>query len=267
MDSLTLTSCQAPNAHYLCRGIARYLAQKLERPMRFIGDDDLPWRERKRQLEAGEIEIGWICGLPYVVHADGPAPVWELLAAPVMAGARYEGRPVYFSDVVVRRDSRFQSFEDLRGARWAINEPSSQSGCGVVRYHLATLGETRGFFGNVIESGAHQISLRMIRAGKIDASAIDSTVLEQEFENDPALRSQVRVIGALGPSPIPPWVISNRLPSDIRQAARAVLLNMHADPEGQAVLAPGQWARFARVADHDYDRIREMARLAEPVAW
>jgi phosphonate transport system substrate-binding protein len=174
---------------------------------------------------------------------------------------------VYFSDVVVRSDSRFQSFADLRGARWAINEPSSQSGCGVVRYHLATLGETRGFFGSVIQSGAHQMSLRMILAGKIDASAIDSTVLEQEFENHPALRSRVRLIGALGPSPIPPWVISNRVPLPTRRAVRGALLNMHTDPEGQAILAPGGWARFAPVTDKDYDPIRQMAQTAQAVQW
>jgi ABC-type phosphate/phosphonate transport system substrate-binding protein len=52
----------------------------------------------------------------------------ELLAAPVMAGTRYAGRPVYFSDIVVHRDSAARSFADLRGARWAYNEHRESAG-------------------------------------------------------------------------------------------------------------------------------------------
>jgi phosphonate transport system substrate-binding protein len=92
------------------------------------------------------------------------------------SGACYKDRPVYFSDVVVRRDSKFHTFADLRGASWAYNEPGSHSGYNVVGYHLATLGEGSGYFGQVVESGAHQVSLQMILDGRIDASAIDSLV-------------------------------------------------------------------------------------------
>ena len=57
------------------------------------------------QFERGEADLGVICGLPYVwLAARRPRPV-EPLAAPVLAGDRYGGRPVYYSDVIVRRDS------------------------------------------------------------------------------------------------------------------------------------------------------------------
>jgi hypothetical protein len=42
---------------------------------------------------------------------------------------------------------------------------------------------------------------------------------------------------------------------------------MHEDVEGQAILASGQMARFARVEDRDYEPIREMAQKAAPVTW
>ena len=57
----------------------------------------------------GEIDAGFICGLPYVnLTRQHPAPV-ELLAAPVLQGERYGGRPIYFSDVIVRADSPYRS--------------------------------------------------------------------------------------------------------------------------------------------------------------
>jgi phosphonate transport system substrate-binding protein len=263
MDRIKTTSLQAENADFVVAAVTEYIAERLGVSAEFIVD--IPWQERESQLDAEQIQVGWICGLPYVRKVDRPNPRIELLAAPVMQGARYEDRPVYFSDVVVRRDSRFSAFADLRGASWAYNEPGSHSGYNVVRYHLAKLGEISGYFGQVTESGAHQVSLRMILDGRVDASAIDSTVLEEEFRRQPDIRSRVRVLETLGPSPIPPWVVLRSLAPDLRRGLRELLLGMHRDPDGKAILAQGHMTRFARVEDSDYDAIRHMTRVAESV--
>jgi phosphonate transport system substrate-binding protein len=263
MRTLRLTSSQAPNASHIPRGLAGYLGTRLGMPVTFA--DDLSWQEREAQLAGGAIQIGWLCGLAYVRWADVPEPTVELLAAHVMAGTRYGGEPVYFSDVVVRRESAFRSFADLRGAAWAYNEPASHSGYEVVRYHLATLGERAGYFGRAVEAGSHQNALKLILEGQVDGAAVDSTVLEEEFRRSPALAGQIRVVETLGPSPIPPWVIHRSVPPGQREAIRAALLSMHDDPAGQVTLAEGHLARFVQVSGHDYDPIREMARLAAPV--
>lgn len=263
MHPLTLTMCQAPNAEPTCRAIAHTLGQRLGQPVRFV--DDIPWPERLAGLESGEIDIGWVCGAYYVDWADRPDPTIELLAAPVMLGDRYADRPVYFSDVVVAAASPYRRFDDLRRARWAFNEPGSHSGHGVVRYHLATVGETWDYFACALASGAHQRSLQMILAGEIDASAIDSTVLETELRQQPDLAARIRVIAALGPSPIPPWIIQRRLPAELRDQLRRLFATMHHDPAGRALLSAGQMARFATVSDRDYDEIRRMRRLAEAI--
>jgi phosphonate transport system substrate-binding protein len=258
---LRIASLQAENADFTVAAIVGYLAQRLGTLAEFVAE--IAWQERESQLDVGQIQVAWICGWPYVQKVDRPEPGIELLAAPVMQGARYQDRPVYFSDVVVRRESGFNTFADLRGASWAYNEPGSHSGYNVVRYHLATLGEVSGYFGQVVESGAHQVSLQMILEGRIDASAIDSTVLEEEFRRDPGVRSRIKIVGTLGPSPIPPWVMRKELPPDLRSGVRDLLLGMHQDPEGRMVLAQGHMTRFAHVKDSDYDPIRHMARLAE----
>ena len=257
---ISVTSCQAANADPWVAAVTACLAERLGRPAAFVNQID--WEERDRLLDAGQIEVGWICGWPYVRKMARPDPNLELLAAPVMADPRYQDRPIYFSDVVVRRDSPYQSFADLRGAVWGYNEPGSQSGYNITRYELARRGETWAFFGRVVGTGAHQASLRELRAGRLDATAIDSTVLETELARDPALADEVRIIGELGPSPMPPWVVVTRLPAEVRQAIRAELLEMHTHPAGRAALALGRLARFAAVRDKDYDAIREMARLS-----
>jgi phosphonate transport system substrate-binding protein len=69
----------------------------------------------------------------------------ELLAVPIPLGSRYRAEPIYFSDVVVKRESRFKSFYDLRGSSWVYNEPMSHSGFNVVRAYLAWFGTAKDF--------------------------------------------------------------------------------------------------------------------------
>jgi phosphonate transport system substrate-binding protein len=256
MEALKVASLMAGNADLVVEAIVGYLDGELDSHVELV--DDRPWEERRRLLDAGRVDVAWICGLPYVRRADEPEPGIELLAAPVMRGARYEDQPIYFSDVVVRRDSGFQTFEDLRGESWAYNEPGSHSGYNVVAHHLAALGRTWGYFGRVVETGAHQTSLQMILDGEIAGSAIDSTVLELELEKDPTLETKLRVLDTLGPSPIPPWVIRRSVPEGLRKAVRETLIGMAEDPRDREVLAELPVARFARVKDSDYDPIRLM---------
>ena len=120
----------------------------------------------------------------------------------------------------------------------------------------------RGFFGHVSGSGAHLRSLDWLLGGRIDATAIDSTVLEQELRTRPSLASQIRVIETFGPSPIPPLVVSRSLAADVRQALKSALLQMHVDRIGRRVLSRARINRFVGVADADYDPIRRMWRVA-----
>jgi len=265
MHDLKITTCQAPNSEFVCHALAEYVGRRLNVATRFI--DDIAWQERERRLDTGEIDVAWICGLPYVWKVDRPDASIELLVAPVMEAERYQDRPIYFSDVVAHAHSRFQTFADLRGCTWAYNEPGSHSGYNLTRYQLARMGATRGYFGRVIESGAHQTSLQMLLKREIDASAIDSTVLELELARDASIGEQIRIIETWGPSPIPPWVVLKRIPNEVKRALRDVLLRMHKDEEGRAILRAGQMARFVEVRDDDYDMIREMERVAREVFW
>jgi phosphonate ABC transporter substrate-binding protein len=105
----------------------------------------------------------------------------------------------------------------------------------------------------------------MVLEGRVDASANDSIVLELELKRDPELAPELRIIETLGPTPIPPAVISTGVPAATRQRLRAALLRMHEADEGRRVLEAGMAARFVAMADGAYDEIRAMAIQAEPV--
>lgn len=260
---LKITTIQAQNSNFVIENITRYIGRTLGISVEFV--IEASWVEREQRLDNGDIDLGWICGLPYVIKVDRESPTVELLVAPVMQATRYRDEPIYFSDVIVHRDSRFQAFSDLRGASWAYNEPNSQSGYNITRYHLARSGEMGAYFGKVMEAGAHQIALDMIVNQQIDASAIDSTVLELEIALHPEIKKQIRIIDTWGPSPIPPWVVHKSLDRDLKRSIQKTLLEMHTDPVGADILEQGQFARFVSVTDKDYNPIRKMVEIAQMV--
>jgi phosphonate transport system substrate-binding protein len=254
----------AENSESFCRDVASFIQEETGIGCEYV--TGIPWLERERLFDNGEIQILWLCGLPYVHKADLGESNMELLAVPVPSSPRYCGQPVYFSDVIVSEESPFRKFAELRGAVWAYNEPRSHSGYNVVRAYLCGLGETRGFFGKIEESGAHTMSLKMILGSKVDGAAIDSTLLEWAIGENPEIGEQVRVIATFGPSPIPPWVISTTVPGNLRRELRALLLAMHTNRRGREMLAHAKLDRFVEAQDQDYDAIRIMAQNAEQVA-
>lgn len=208
-------------------------------------------------------DVCFVCSLPYVhFEREGVAPATPI-AAPVLVGDRYQGKPIYFSDVIVSADSGLESFADLRGRSWAYNEPLSQSGYGITRYHLLKLGETDGYFGKVIEAGFHERSIEMVRDGEVDASAIDSQVLAVAMRDDPELVDRLRIVDSLGPSTIQPVAVSKRFDERFRRDVREVMLGLHRSPELREVLEHGVIERFVEVGPGSYDDIREMLAACE----
>lgn len=246
----------APNLLPLYRDVVGMLGEALRIPVELVVG-----RSYERVADEGTDAV-FICGLPYV-QLERRGVAIEPLAAPVLQGERYQGRPVYFSDVIVRCESPLHSFADLRGCRWAYNEPDSQSGYGIVRQKLLQMGETRGFFGEVVEAGWHQESIRMVHAGEVDASAIDSQVLAVEMRDHPELAGDLRVIEALGPSTIQPLVVARRLPGELKDEMRSFLLQMHRDSDARRALEFGLVARWVSVDRSSYDDIRQMLEAAE----
>jgi len=254
----------AENTEIFCQALAVYLQRQLGIRTQYVGG--IPWQERERLFDQGKIQLLWLCGLPYVDRADAPDSRMELLAVPVPQGPRYYRQPIYFSDIVVRRRSRFETFDDLRGAAWAYNEPRSHSGFNIVRAYLGGKGETDGFFREGVESGAHSASLELVLNGGVEVAAIDSTALEWFTARQPNLMDKIRVLATLGPSPIPPWVILKSVPENLRTVLRALLLRMNKEACGRAVLALGSLECLVSARDSDYDPIRRMAETAERVS-
>jgi phosphonate transport system substrate-binding protein len=211
-----------------------------------------------QEFSAGQVDVGFICGLTYIHMTNWSDCPVELLAAPVLCGERYQRKPIYFSDVVVHRDSPYTSLGDLRGCVWAYNEYTSHSGYNLVYYSLLERGETLPFFGKTIETGSHLDSLRMVIDEQADVTAVDSHMLDVVLQTDAEAARQLRVIDTLGSSTVPPVVVAKSVDAELKRQIQEALVTLHYDNHAVSQLHKGSIERFVPITNEHYQDIRDM---------
>jgi len=254
MPTLKIITCLAPDVYPAYQAIATHLQNILGQETTLI---TAPTHDNLMALAP---DVAFICGLPYVLMRREGVEL-EAIAAPVLQGERFQEQPIYFSDVIVRADSNYNDFTDLRGCRWGYNEFVSQSGYGITRDRLLQMGETQGFFGEVIHMGWHERAIEAVITGELDATAIDAQVLAIHLAQHPNLARQIKVIDVLGPSSIQPVVVRANLPDKLKQSIQTALITMPTHP----TLEDAQIKHFVPVDDRQYDDIRAMVEAAEAV--
>lgn len=257
MADLRFGTFLAPNMLRVYQGLADAVGEALGLSTELVVETDY------ENCQKDVNDVCFVCSLPYVMfERQGISPA-EPIAAPVLRGERYGGRPIYYSDVIVHRDSDASSFLDLKGRSWSFNEPLSQSGYGITRYHLVSIGETGGFFSKVVDAGFHEESVRMVAEGRVDASAIDSQVLAIERRDHPEVTQNIKVIDSLGPSTIQPVAVSKRFDTGFREMVTNVMVEFHETERGREILDLGLVEKWVPMQASGYDDIRAMVDACE----
>ncbi len=221
-----------------------------------------PVRGSEDPFSKGAADVGFMCAPAFFWLRELEDPPVELLpAAPVFGDGRASGLPVYFSEVITRRDSPAESFIDLRGCSWAYNDPCSLSGYYNLLKKLTELGESGDFFSRMWCSGSHLDSMEMVIRGEVDAAAIDSNVLRIKLRSAPELRDRLRGIETWGPFPIQPVVLRSSLHPELKDRLRAALLGI--DAHTVPALAGFGLERFVPVAYEHYASEEEVLRECE----
>ena len=165
----------------------------------------------------------FMCGYPIATAMPPP----RILVAPVPAPARYNGKPVYCTDIVVRADSPVRQLPDIFGRRFAFTTADSQSGYQAPRRLFAPFARNRG--GRLFEStvGPLVTPRRVVEAvvsGEADAGPLDSYFHDLLRHHEPDVAAKLRVLASTPMTPIPALVAASTVPEGIAQRLTAALL-------------------------------------------
>lgn len=201
-----------------------------------------------------EADLAFVCSGPYTQGKQEFG--MELLVVPVA-----NGKSVYYSYIIAGTGSPIQSFNDLRGKKFAFTDPQSNTGSLVPTYMLAKRGETpASFFHEYFYTHSHDNSIRAVAEGQADGAAVDSLIWEFINKIDPTLTSRTRIVEKSPPYGIPPVVVHPALDADTKLALKQILLSLHNDPEARVLLDKIQIDRFVEGNDGMYNTVREMSR-------
>jgi ABC-type phosphate/phosphonate transport system substrate-binding protein len=192
----------------------------------------------------------FMCGLPWSLATPRPT----LVVAPRPSPAAYGGRACYWTDLVVRAESPFQSLEQTFGHRLALTTAESQSGYAAPLYALMAHGGAKPLYREIIEPRFTPMgALTAVIENKAEVAPIDSYALALLTKYAPDLTAQVRIIKSTEPTAIPAVVASGQAPAGVA----AAFLSAGAEASTRALMDQLLLHSFARPEVDAYDALRE----------
>jgi ABC-type phosphate/phosphonate transport system substrate-binding protein len=204
----------------------------------------------------------FMCGYPYAI---GPAQR-QLLAAPVPAAARYQNRPVYFTEFIVRTDSPAQTLQQTFDSRLACMLPESNSGYNAPRHFLmqqAAAGRHSLYRPAARMTPTPRETIEAVIGGQADVGVVDSYVLDLLRRYAPEVTAQVRTLAQTQASPIPPLIASAQVDANLCNRIRGSLLEIHHHRHAAALMEFLGLSHFVAAQTSDYACLPALAQEAD----
>jgi phosphonate transport system substrate-binding protein len=210
-------------------------------------------------LVAGQVQVGWLGASSY-------ASVWQncKCVEPIAGAQDVSGGMGYNSVMIVKTDSPYQKYEDLKGKTVARNDANSTSGFTIPTYSWAQMGTPIDEYFNSPLSGGHQQTVTGVLNGTFDAGFTWTTVndgfgaLRKMIDKGMLKRKDIRVIWTSPLIPTPPVVIMSSLPEAMKTDLIKLFLRLEEnDPKVAEAVAQGKTLGMQRVYHEDYVTVME----------
>lgn len=208
----------------------------------------------------------FMCGYPIAMRLAPVTPI----AAPIPRADWAAGRPVYRTDLIVRRDAPYRSLEDTFGARAGFTVAHSQSGFNAFRRHLLDYRTAQRpalysqMVGNLVTA---RNVLDSVRDGRIDIGPLDAYWHMLIARTAPQLTADVRVIASTQLAPMPAFVAAAGAPTELILRLRAAFAGANARPWFAALAEPLQIDGFAAVDEATYAVLLDWDRAATAAGY
>ncbi len=253
-------STAGPLAKQAWKDILAWVTKRASIPMDII-DHDPP------ELLSGlwardDLGATQMCGLPMAQRK--PLPV--VIAAAIPSPARYGGRAVYFSDILVPADSKARKLEDTFGGTVGYTLTDSMSGCVSLRVLLEKhrTPARPQLYAKVVGELIHvRGMIEAVGSKRVDVGCADSYLYDLIRKHDPAFAAQVKAIGMTESAPMPPFVATAALGEDVLARLRGAFRSAGAAPELAAAREELLLAGFDTPPPGTYDVFHRIHEVSE----
>lgn len=233
--------------------VVDYLSKKLRVPVKLYRVSD--YAGLVEAMRADQLEFA---RFGPAVYSLGRRVLGDKLQ-PLFRDVDNNGQEGYYSVVVVRADSPYNSVADLKGRSFAFADPNSTSGFAFPAYFLRKQGfDPQAHFGGTVFSGGHDNSVLALVRGQFDGVATyqvneNSGVVQRLTLRGMIPTGATRVIWTSPLIPASPFSTRANLPQALKDDFVAAMLAMKDDaPEVFRTFTDGQVSRYAPAKHEDY---------------
>jgi phosphonate transport system substrate-binding protein len=208
-------------------------------------------------MRAGRAHIAWYGGKTYVKAAEIANA--EAFAAGVRPGEKDAG---YFTYFVVKKDSKLNKFNDVKGKILSLNTIGSTSGDLIPQVELSKINlsiKNKEHFKNVFYAGSHDACLLSVLNNQADVCGMSSRNFEARLSDGTINLEDVRIIHKSDRVPPPPLAYSKLIPEKDRIKIKNAVLEAH--KHGEIAGYGGKMSHYMEVKDSDYNVLREVIEL------
>ncbi len=183
-----------------------YISKQLEIPCQLVIPDS--YEDLVEEFHHGNLDLAYFGGLTFIManHGSGAVP---LVIRDV--DARFTS---YF---LVPAGVDYEDLSDLKGKRISFGSEISTSGHLMPRFFLNRKGiEPENYFSEVIFSGSHDTTARLVAEGVVDVGVANSVIIDVMFNDGRLSRDKIQIIWETPPYINYVWAVQPDISNDFR---------------------------------------------------
>ncbi len=192
----------------------------------------------------------------------GALAIKKLGVVPLVRPVNMDGSSTYHGYLFTRKDSGIKSAADMKNKKMAYVDKATTAGYLFPLAYLKENGitDTDHFFSEKFFTGSHDAAIYAVLNRKADVGAAKHDVYDRVRKHDPRIENELIILAESPRVPSNGLLIRSKLPEPLKNKLKTVLLGLHNDPDGKAVLQQFGALQFIETSIEDYQPVYDMAK-------
>lgn len=192
----------------------------------------------------------------------GALAIKKLGVVPLARPVNLDGTSTYHGYLFARKDSGIKSVKEMKNKKMAYVDKATTAGYLFPLAYLKENGvtDTDHFFREVFFAGSHDAAINAVLERKADVGASKHSVYDRERTHDARVDKELVIIATSSRVPSNGLCVRSNLDDALKTRLKSVLLGLHRDPDGKAVLQQFGALQFIETTSGDYQPVFDMAK-------
>lgn len=192
----------------------------------------------------------------------GALAIKKLGVVPLARPVNLDGSSTYHGYLFTRKDSGIKSVDDMKNKKIAFVDKATTAGYIFPLSYLKENGVTdiSHFFRESFFAGSHDAAINAVLNKKADLGAAKHSIYDRERKRDQRVDRELTILAESPHVPSNGLCVRKDLPEPIKSNLKTVLISLHTDPEGKAVLQQFGALKFIETTANDYQSVFDLVK-------